>query len=345
MKKNILGQYKEFKCIADKCPSTCCSGWAIEVDDESIVKYKELKLNGVDYSEQCFKNKSNGDCYFLNEHKLCNLYLKFGDGIFCRTCDMYPRHIEEFPDIREYSLSISCPEVARMYTEPDVNVTEIINESDDEIDFDEYEDFDFELYEALVNCRKVLFEISLSDAAINNKLYNILHIASELQDNIDIGNYDPVSDEKESEIIEIDNDIVKKLFGLFLELEPLNTEFRNKVVGYKNTIDKYDFCYEFARGISSHDNMELILSRILHYFIYTYSCGAVYDEYVYGMAAVSVFSTIMIFALWIISEHEKGSTLSNEEIIKIIYTYSRELEHSTENMIKLEHLLEDNRLL
>ena len=32
--------YKKFRCIADKCPDTCCSDWQIVIDDESLEKYR-----------------------------------------------------------------------------------------------------------------------------------------------------------------------------------------------------------------------------------------------------------------------------------------------------------------
>ena len=33
--------YKEFKCIADRCEATCCAGWQIVVDEESLARYKK----------------------------------------------------------------------------------------------------------------------------------------------------------------------------------------------------------------------------------------------------------------------------------------------------------------
>ena len=32
--------YDEFKCIADKCPDTCCAGWQIVIDEETLDKYQ-----------------------------------------------------------------------------------------------------------------------------------------------------------------------------------------------------------------------------------------------------------------------------------------------------------------
>ena len=35
--------FSEFTCIADKCPDTCCAGWQIVIDEESLEKYKKIK--------------------------------------------------------------------------------------------------------------------------------------------------------------------------------------------------------------------------------------------------------------------------------------------------------------
>ena len=56
----------------------------------------------------------NRRCAFLNEENLCDIYTEAGPEMFCRTCRNYPRHIEEFEGLREISLSLSCPEAARI---------------------------------------------------------------------------------------------------------------------------------------------------------------------------------------------------------------------------------------
>lgn len=35
--------YKDFKCIADKCPDSCCKEWDVVVDDDSYIKYKKRR--------------------------------------------------------------------------------------------------------------------------------------------------------------------------------------------------------------------------------------------------------------------------------------------------------------
>ena len=50
----------------------------------------------------------------FNEENLCDLYAEKGEKMLCRTCRMYPRHIEEYEGIREISLSLSCVEAAKI---------------------------------------------------------------------------------------------------------------------------------------------------------------------------------------------------------------------------------------
>ena len=34
--------YKDFVCIADKCKNSCCIGWEIDIDDDTMKKYRNL---------------------------------------------------------------------------------------------------------------------------------------------------------------------------------------------------------------------------------------------------------------------------------------------------------------
>ena len=113
--------YKEFSCIAGACPDTCCAGWQIMIDDRSLKKYRHFKgafrnrlYNDIDWKEQAFRQYDHR-CAFLNEENLCDIYSEAGPDMLCDTCRKYPRHIEEFEGLREYSLSLSCPEAARIF--------------------------------------------------------------------------------------------------------------------------------------------------------------------------------------------------------------------------------------
>ena len=112
--------YKKFSCIADACPDTCCAGWQIMIDDKSLSKYRHFQgsfrnrlHNDINWKEHAFRQYGHR-CAFLNEENLCDMYIEAGSWMLCDTCRRYPRHIEEFEGMREISLSLSCPEAARI---------------------------------------------------------------------------------------------------------------------------------------------------------------------------------------------------------------------------------------
>ena len=99
--------YKEFNCIADKCEATCCAQWIIVPDDKSLRKYKNFKgdfsarlQNSIDYENKEIRRYKEA-CVFLNEDNLCDLYIEAGKDMLCKTCRRYPRHYEEFENLRD----------------------------------------------------------------------------------------------------------------------------------------------------------------------------------------------------------------------------------------------------
>ena len=64
MKLYAPAYYKNFKCIADKCEHSCCVGWEIDIDKETLDKYVHTGDNGLSiilsfesylsYSEELF---------------------------------------------------------------------------------------------------------------------------------------------------------------------------------------------------------------------------------------------------------------------------------------------------
>ena len=97
--------YRKFQCIASECEDTCCAGWEIMIDDKALEKYKKAKgpvgnrlKNSINWKEGSFLQYHHR-CAFLNDENLCDLYTEMGPDSLCRTCRMYPRHVEEFEGI------------------------------------------------------------------------------------------------------------------------------------------------------------------------------------------------------------------------------------------------------
>lgn len=368
MIKRYLGNYKTFKCIADKCPDTCCSGWAIEIDEESYDRYEKLiagkkeqgKIleNKIDWKESCFKQQPNGDCAFLRQDGLCQMQKSLGEEMLCMTCDLYPRHMEEFPEVREYSLSVSCPEVAKELLKQKDKLIIIVEEEKGEKE--EYDDFNALLYEKLLTCRKIIFTILQNrEWTFETRANAVLEMMSSVQDQIDEGELESCDEKletflddfseskkrtihketKESWMLEQSN------FELLFELEPLRKSFREFLKVAKKTLfeKSREELLELQKQFEDlHPDWEIWCEQLSVYFIYTYFCGAVYDDYVFSMAAQAVYNTAMIKLLWIAKWIMKTEPITSEEAATIVYQYSRELEHSNENMILLEQLLDSN---
>lgn len=241
--------YNDFKCIADKCPDTCCAGWQIVIDDETLEKYSNEKdefsyrlKNSIDWGEGVFF-QNNGRCAMLNDNNLCDLVTAKGEVGLCRTCHMYPRHIEEFEGVREYSLSLSCPVAARIILE-DTNKLVFDIEENDEIDplEEEFEDFDFFMYTQLEQARDVIFEIIQNrDLSVDMRMSYIMDMARKFQNAVDVQEvyrmeeiaeeYKPLEGKilQASELEQISDNIrfekVKSAYELFKELEVLRQDW------------------------------------------------------------------------------------------------------------------------
>jgi len=124
MKISKITDYDKFKCIADKCRFTCCTGWDIAVDTNT---YNKWESNGCDYilnnvkikkggsERKYFINKKTKDaCPLLDKQGLCQIVKKHGEEYLSLTCHSFPRIENIFESKTELSLSCACPEVVEI---------------------------------------------------------------------------------------------------------------------------------------------------------------------------------------------------------------------------------------
>jgi len=58
--------------------------------------------------------KPDGWCPFLTDERLCQLQLVLGEEYLCNTCYVYPRNFNEVNGVIEKSATLSCPEAAKL---------------------------------------------------------------------------------------------------------------------------------------------------------------------------------------------------------------------------------------
>ena len=192
MQYTFPNYYKEFSCIAGACPDTCCAGWQIVIDDQTLKKYQHFKgpfrnrlHNDIDWKEHVFR-QYNRRCAFLNEENLCDIYTEAGPEMFCRTCRNYPRHMEEFDGLREGSLSLSCIEAAKIILGCKDPVQFITMEDDTEDEEDE--EFDFLLFTKLMDAREAILKMLQNrEVDICVRMGMVLNLSKEIQIAVDHG--------------------------------------------------------------------------------------------------------------------------------------------------------------
>ncbi len=361
--------YQDFECIADKCEDTCCAGWQIVIDKETLKKYTKIKgnfkkeiLKNVNWFQGTFKQDKSKRCAFLNDRNLCDLYLSQGEEDFCKTCREYPRHTEEFEGVREITLSISCPEVARILMNRMEPVAFISEEKEGD---EEFEDFDPFLYSILEDARKEMIAIlQKRDLTISDRILLVLGMAHDMQGRMNrqemfvcsdviakyttdkalqfVRNYQTKAENKEAEMT-----FAHTMFKHLFELELLREEwgillketedllYRDKESYRKN---KEEF-QSYLKNIEASISISIHLEQLLVYFLFTYFPGAVYDGEIYAKAQLAVYCVWMIWEIWMARWLKNEKSLDLEEMTELVYRFSREVEHSDLNLGTVERIL------
>lgn len=398
--------YKQFSCIADKCPDTCCGKWQIVIDDDSLERYQEYDGDyrpelhrKVNWKEGVFRHGRSGKCAFLRDDMLCDMYIHMGKDSLCTTCREYPRHTEEFENVREISLSLSCPEVARILMNITDKVT-FVTEEDDEDDEDEvFDDFDYFLYSNLEDIREAILNV-IQDRSmdIRSRIERVIQIGASAQRHYDEGDlvmWDECEEQDKPEICrklescpehsntEINNEVfsddeyvlLQRQFGFLRgELELLYDDWEDVLIesqellfgGGEETFTENRRLFEawwrsncevtgchlgqksdIAESVVTEDNviegehrmtMDIFLEQIIVYFISIYLLGAVYDDNISGKVNACVGHAVELYMLLMARWLRNGRTLSMDDLIELSYRYSREIEHSDENLEQVEVL-------
>jgi lysine-N-methylase len=146
---------EKFRCIGAACEDTCCQGWSVPIDQKSFEKYQQMpdvplkalilsSLQGPEPGAEPdpkswarIRMVEGNQCPLLLPNKLCRIQSEFGHDFLSHVCAVYPRNIHNIDDYREISLSLSCPEAARLVLlDPDLLACDLlpVHESDERID-------------------------------------------------------------------------------------------------------------------------------------------------------------------------------------------------------------------
>lgn len=300
--------YKDFKCIAGACPDSCCQGWEVDADSQSLEYYKTLSgeirkridsvLDKDEFGNTIFRLADKKRCPFLNDENLCDMHIAIGGEHTPYTCRMFPRFINDFGGTREMGVSFSCPVASDMMwnlKEPMSFVSEL-NDLPPQLN-----EIDAQTYFFLTKAREKAFKIVQNrSVSVSERLVNLLDYGVEIQKELD-------------DYPEPDDDI--DFFEVFNNPELINPEWTEKVNN---------------RKIKSVSN-EVYNENIASYFIFRYMLNAVDDYDVLSKIKMAVIGVLVV-------------TYFGEDSWTI-HLWSKETEHSQYNMDRYKKLLKTAKCL
>lgn len=295
--------YKDFKCIAGKCPDSCCQGWEVDADSETLESYKALDgtkikkridsvLSKDEFGNTIFTLTKNKRCPFLNSDNLCDIHIDAGQEYTPYTCKTFPRFLNYYGATVEIGVSFSCPVASDMMYNLQNAMTFCQENTDMPLELNE---IDAQTYFYLKKCREKVFDIAKdSELTVKEKLVKLLEYGVSIQKELD--DYTDGGDDIE-------------FFEVFKNPELINSEWEEKVKNGK---------YSPVQNTIFNEN-------IILYFIFRYFLSAVYDY--------DVLSKIKMAVVGVLISTYFGSDSWT------MHLWSKETEHSQYNMDRYKKLL------
>ncbi|MBE6936161.1 MAG: hypothetical protein E7458_06605 [Ruminococcaceae bacterium] len=114
--------YDAFRCIAGDCRHSCCIGWEIDLDEDTLRRWRSLPeaekaaiFCHVEQGEPAsIRLDETERCPFLNEAGLCRLILAHGEEILSQICRDHPRFRNFWGEEEEIGLGAACEAAAAL---------------------------------------------------------------------------------------------------------------------------------------------------------------------------------------------------------------------------------------
>lgn len=256
--------YSEFKCKADKCNHSCCKGWEIDIDEDTLQYYKsldselgnEIRQNIHEGEDTFFKLTDDKRCPFLKDSGLCKIIEELGEDGLCDICRLHPRFFE---DINDYSLAgvgLSCEKASELLFKKN-SLNFIICDSQKTIGFQELlEMLDIDITQDYLKLTKIIPKY-LNEAKIE-EILDIFYIT------------EPIDSNWKNEVLlikrnykdylnNLDDNYIKKFeliyqYILFRQLELTLNHGIKKIVDYAF----YSIIFIMLYANSFHDDIEAV---------------------------------------------------------------------------------------
>lgn len=303
MKIYVPDYYGEFRCIAGACRHSCCIGWEIDIDDETLALYRRMDGNigerlrreiADDGDTAHFKLGPEERCPFLNAQGLCDLILAKGEDVLCQICADHPRFRNFYSDRTEIGLGLCCEAAGRLILGRKEPMRLVMLEDDGAEEECWEEDTSFYAW------RDQLIALAQDRTKrVSRRADAVLHACG----------------------MEI-NAPPEKWAAFYQTLEMLDKNWHGRLEALKRC---------GGRDLPDDAWIETALEQLLVYFLYRHLPGALDDNDYAGRAAFAVLSWKIVRALCCCTYEETGK-LSLDDMVEAARMYSSEIEYSDENI-------------
>lgn len=311
MKTYAPNYYEKFRCIAGACRHSCCVGWDVYIDEETLEKYAAMgggigervrahlceKEDGT-----CFEMCAGGRCPMLNANGLCDIILEKGEGFISEICTEHPRFYNFFSNHTEVGLGLSCEEAARIILSQEEK-TELCVISEDEAE------------------EKALWLDEIDILFLRDKLFPLLQdrsksVQARAEEMLALaGTRFPARSARE-------------WAGTLRALERLEPDWEEALA----LLESADMSEEMPE-------LALPLEKLLLYFVYRHTPEAVDEADLAARIGFAYLGFSVIRALCAAKKAQSGAC-SPDDLCDLARRYSAEIEYSEENTYKLIKIME-----
>ena len=307
MKTFVPDYYERFACIKGDCCHSCCVGWEIDIDPESLERFRAVKGELGERLRQSicenaegafFRLKEDERCPFLNSEGLCDLILELGEGCLCQICDDHPKFRNFFSDRMEIGLGLCCEAAGQLILGREEPVRMCVIEDD--------------------GASEVMYEEEVELLGIRDALITIA----------------------QDRRMPVEERLGKMLEWLELEPVQMDADWMQFLLGLERLDENWAVrlkqCGELRTDCALSE-WESSFEQLLVYLLYRHLPTALEDDDLAGRISYVVFVWMLVRNLC-----ASAPALDFEELVEICRLYSSELEYSDENIaaiIERIHLL------
>lgn len=350
--------FGEFECTAGWCKDSCCIGWEINIDEDTAEYYEQARGEiGSRLREAMYENEDGeisfrlgkkGRCSFLNGENLCDICIHMGEEALSEVCTEYPRFSLWYADVQQKCLSLSCEEAGRL-----------LFSKEEPVEFIEMELPDVASYEAgdeerTSEEKKHFLEQAQNEAiailqnrsvSIEDRMKQYLSYLSWVQDklnrtNLEAGDSLAYTEQELEEdvpvlefaLLEQTYEQYEKRMDIFKELEVLDHEWEDVKKNLQDNLAPSTYNAYLHAFLSGKACRESDYEQLLVYFTFRYFMNSYYNMDVLSYGKLAVVFTLMIRDMDSLRYEENGGAFSRADRIDTARIFSKEVEHSEENV-------------